>query len=261
MYEIVYSCTLNKGKKRKINQDNIVCHQTYLDYREKNNSYHDKQRIALSHPLTVGVFDGLGGEQCGEIASFIAAREAAQLTFERNIPLVLTDYIQKTNRKICDFAMSNGIASMGTTAALIVFHKKKLYVCNIGDSKIFLLQDDQLIQLSKDHLARIPCGIKAPLTQCLGIPEEALQLEPHFLTAPLHNENIFLLCSDGLTDMVELSEIRAILTTETPERASDMLVQRALEHGGEDNVSVIVCKAVRKKLFQKRKEGINNVGK
>ena len=261
LYEIVYACTINKGKKRKINQDNIVCHQTYLDYREENNAYHDKRRISLRHPVMVGVFDGLGGEQCGEIASYIAAREAAQLSFDHNISLVLMEYIRKANRKICDFALSNGIVSMGTTAALTVFDKKKLYVCNIGDSKIFFLQNGQLIQLSKDHIAQLPYGIKAPLTQCLGIPEERLQLEPHFFTAPLHNGNIFLLCSDGLTDMVELSEINAILSAETPEHASEMLVQKALEYGGKDNVSVIVCKAVRKKLFQKRKEGINNVGK
>lgn len=258
MYEILFSCTTDKGKKRKINQDNIVCHHTYLNYREKNNYCHENSRIYLQHPVMFGIFDGLGGEQCGKIASFIAAREAAQLNFDHDISLVLMDYIRKANRKIGDFALSNGIASMGTTVALSVFHKKKAYFCNIGDSKIFLLQNDRLVQLSKDHVSQVPYGMKAPLTQCLGIPEETLTLEPHFFTMQLQKESVFLLCSDGLTDMVELSEITAILTAETPESASEMLVQRALEHGGADNVSVIICKVVRKKLFQNRKEGTEN---
>ena len=206
----------------------------------------------MKYPVIAGVFDGLGGEQCGEKASFIAAKEAAGLVFDHDITDILTDYVRKTNRKICDFAASNDIASMGTTAAVIVFDRKRLYVCNIGDSKIFLLNDGKMTQLSEDHVSSAPQGVKAPLTQCLGIPEEKLRLEPHIFNMRLTKESVFLICSDGLTDMVGIPEITDILTKETTENASGMLVKKALEHGGKDNVSVIVCRAARKKLFQKR---------
>lgn len=252
MYEIICSCTTDKGKRRRINQDNIVCDHTYLDHSDENNGYHKNIRISLKYPVIAGVFDGLGGEQCGEKASFIAAKEAAGLVFDHDITDILTDYVRKTNRKICDFAASNDIASMGTTAAVIVFDRKRLYVCNIGDSKIFLLNDGKMTQLSEDHVSSAPQGVKAPLTQCLGIPEEKLRLEPHIFNMRLTKESVFLICSDGLTDMVGIPEITDILTKETTENASGMLVKKALEHGGKDNVSVIVCRAARKKLFQKR---------
>ena len=98
-----------------------------------------------------GVFDGMGGEECGEIASYIAAKNASALEIKNNAVAELSQFCQKTNTDICDYVNKQELSAMGTTAAVLAFTQKGVTLCNIGDSKIFRFCDSVLEQISKDQ--------------------------------------------------------------------------------------------------------------
>ena len=112
------------------------------------------------------------------------------------------------------------VAPDGTPAALLLTDADRLTICNIGDSKIFRLTDRQLTQISEDHLSLAPAGVKPPLSQCLGIPPEELTLCPHYDSLPCCAGDKYLLCSDGLTDMVPPEAIRDTLAAHAPADAA-----------------------------------------
>lgn len=96
-------------------------------------------------------------------------------------------------------------------------------------------------------------GTKPPLTQNLGIKEDELIISPYTATGEYHNHDIYLICSDGLTDMVSNEEIEYILNSSQKENSADLLLQKALENGGKDNITLI--------LMYIRKENKNIVGR
>ena len=133
------------------------------------------------------------------------------------------------------------MTSMGTTAAILRFTDTQAGMCNVGDSKIYLFSDGNLIQLSYDHVGISVGGRKPPLTQNLGIPETDMIIEPYVALGDYASGNLFLLCSDGLTDMVTTERIAEVLKNK-PKKAAKILLQEALDNGGRDNVSFILIK-------------------
>ena len=143
---------------------------------------------------------------------------------------------------------------MGTTAAMLVFAEKEVVLCNIGDSKIFRLCDGTLEQISKDHVAVSAFGVKPPLSQNLGIPPNELVIDPYLARGPYNDGDIYLICSDGLTDMVSVDEITEVLVSKPIEEAITLLLDKALANGGKDNTTIILCKIERQSgWFFKRK--------
>ena len=131
--------------------------------------------------------------------------------------------------------------------AMVCFDRRQIYVCNVGDSRIYRLRDGELRQLSRDHVRQlvIPGQSKAPLSQYLGVDPDELRLTPAIVKGKLKLADTYLLCSDGLTDMVGEEEIRDILQAEPVTRScAAALVDAALKNGGRDNVTVIVCSIV-----------------
>ena len=205
-----------------------------------------------------GIFDGMGGEEHGEIASYIAAESASRLSVGEDAPSDLHEYCMDANEEICRYADTHGIFSMGTTAAMLVFAKKDIVLCNIGDSKIFYFSDGKLEQISQDHVGIAVCGKKPPLSQNLGIPPTEMVIEPYISRGKYNSGDIFLISSDGLTDMVSLEQIRETLKEAPFEKSAGKLLEKALQNGGKDNISIIVCKIDREpcriaKIFRKRK--------
>ncbi len=237
-YTINYSYVSHIGNYRRSNQDNLLCEGRYLDYRN-NGSIEIQQGNIISSKLPVfGVFDGMGGEECGEMAAYIAAKELSRFKFNKNVRKGLVDFCKHTNSKICRYVIENGLISMGTTAAFLKFAKDKLYICNIGDSKIFQLTDGVLHQISYDHVGPSVFGKKPPLSQNLGIPESELIISPYIATREYNEGDIYLICSDGLTDMLSVSEIEKILLEE--ELSAKELLNGALDNGGRDNITFIL---------------------
>ena len=255
-YTIKYIVLCEKGKKRQTNQDNFWCNGYFLA--NDNNG--------LSTPLTdiscntttpiFAIFDGMGGAKCGEMAAYLAAKSFDSLYTAGDItdPLqFLISSCKNMNSEICSYATENQAMGMGTTAAILAFGKKKIHVCNIGDSKVFLRDAKTLTQISQDHIVLVPGARKPPLSQHLGIQPNEFVIEPYFATGIYGDGDRYLLCSDGLTDMVSLDEIDTALSAKNSVTdTANFLMETALYNGGSDNITIILCELQKSKFFRRK---------
>lgn len=247
-YQIEYAYTCHIGKIRNNNEDNFWCCGDSLEAQNQGmNHIRSGYMKQTEYPL-LAVFDGMGGESCGEMAAFLAA-EACGEHFKtakdgiRNDPEeFLNEICESMNQAICDYGRTNKINSMGTTAALLAFAEDAVYSCNLGDSRIYKSDREKFYQISQDHVLGCSLFGKAPLTQYLGMEEENLQLEPSISRQEIKIGDRFLLCSDGITDMLSDGEIADILSRDIPvAKTVEILVDRALKKGGRDNITVVLC--------------------
>ena len=244
-YIINYTALCNQGKVRVQNQDNFWCVGAYLN----------SENAGLESPLygstdirschCFAVFDGMGGEKKGEMAAYLAAKTFDGIISE-NPKRINKEYLINSclemNRIICKYARENRIRTIGTTAAVLVYFKNKVFILNIGDSKIFRWRDEDLVQISVDHVMLVSGDRKPALTQSLGIPEDEYLIEPHISEEKFKSGDRYLICSDGLTDMVNEEIIRQILKDENNNlKCASTLLDKALENGGIDNTTIILC--------------------
>lgn len=247
-YQIEYAYTCHIGKIRNNNEDNFWCCGDSLKAQNQGMSHIRSGYMKQSEYPLLAVFDGMGGESCGEMAAFLAA-EACGEHFKtakdgiRNDPEeFLNEICESMNQAICDYGRTNKINSMGTTAALLAFAEDAVYSCNLGDSRIYKSDREKFYQISQDHVLGRSLFGKAPLTQYLGMEEENLQLEPSISRQEIKIGDRFLLCSDGITDMLSDGEIADILSRDIPvAKTVEILVDRALKKGGRDNITVVLC--------------------
>jgi len=267
-YDIEYAAICSKGKVRDKNQDNLWCMGAFLDS-ANNGLIKPISSMANAKSLPAfAVFDGMGGEQHGEMAAHIAAdafNTAYNNSPKKDIESFLLETCMKMNGEICQYAETNNIRSTGTTAAIVMFGKNDIYICNVGDSRVYQHTDKHLTQISRDHCAHGVVNRKAPLTQNLGIPVTEFLIEPYLARGFYEDGDKYLICSDGLTDLVSEPDIAAII-----EKNSDVtecakaLIQKALDMGGSDNITVILCDIHRRSLLfnknriiKKREEQVN----
>lgn len=247
-YQIEYAYTCHIGKIRNNNEDNFWCCGDSLEAQNQGMSHIRSGYMKQSEYPLLAVFDGMGGESCGEMAAFLAA-EACGEHFKtakdgiRNDPEeFLNEICESMNQAICDYGRTNKINSMGTTAALLAFAEDAVYSCNLGDSRIYKSDREKFYQISQDHVLGRSLFGKAPLTQYLGMEEENLQLEPSISRQEIKIGDRFLLCSDGITDMLSDGEIADMLSRDIPvAKTVEILVDRALKKGGRDNITVVLC--------------------
>lgn len=247
-YQIEYAYTCHIGKIRNNNEDNFWCCGDSLEAQNQGMSHIRSGYMKQSEYPLLAVFDGMGGESCGEMAAFLAA-EACGEHFKtakdgiRNDPEeFLNEICESMNQAICDYGRTNKINSMGTTAALLAFAEDAVYSCNLGDSRIYKSDREKFYQISQDHVLGHSLFGKTPLTQYLGMEEENLQLEPSISRQEIKIGDRFLLCSDGITDMLSDGEIADILSRDIPvAKTVEILVDRALKKGGRDNITVVLC--------------------
>ena len=247
-YQIEYAYTCHIGKIRNNNEDNFWCCGDSLEAQNQGMSHIRSGYMKQSEYPLLAVFDGMGGESCGEMAAFLAA-EACGEHFKtakdgiRNDPEeFLNEICESMNQAICDYGRTNKINSMGTTAALLAFAEDAVYSCNLGDSRIYKSDREKFYQISQDHVLGRSLFGKAPLTQYLGMEEENLQLEPSISRQEIKIGDRFLHCSDGITDMLSDGEIADILSRDIPvAKTVEILVDRALKKGGRDNITVVLC--------------------
>lgn len=253
------ACGCHVGKRRKNNEDNFYFNGSRM---ECDNAGTEGVLTlepglldnVLQKDCFFAVFDGMGGGDYGEVASYTAAK-AAENFFSgqsrvdvHDVTVSLEEYCMQANEEVVRAGSGLGAAHMGSTMVSLYFLDGRAWVCNLGDSPCFLLRDGQLRQLSVEHTdgqemkANGITGRKPYLTQYLGIDPSEMRIEPYVKNCTLHTGDIFLLCSDGLTDMVELSDIRrTLLRCRSPKEAVETLVQAALEAGGKDNITIMVC--------------------
>jgi len=211
------------------------------------------------------VADGMGGLAAGEVASQIAKdtiSKALKKNGDSSTPYdrVLRQAIEDANARVREALVENPSArGMGSTCVVLAFKDSDFYIAYVGDSRIYLFRNHHLKQITRDHSyveelflrglitaeEKVDHPYKSSITRYIGHAEK---IEVDITSGPLSNDDIFLLCSDGLTGEVPDNVIEEVLMT-TPEIKDgvEKLVDLALEHGGNDNISVIAVKVEKKK--------------
>lgn len=251
-YKLKAACSCSIGRIRKNNEDNLYFHGLILpeeNYGLEKTLY--AEYMISKRQCIFGVFDGMGGEADGQIASYLAAgilqREYERMKFSPlSVQKNFEDLINSMNEAVYKNAESR-FNRMGCTAAMLCFADERVYICNIGDSRIYRLHRHEMTQISEDHTDAgflMSQGItkrKPHLTQCIGISPEEMQIQPYVAYEKICANDRYLICSDGLTDMVVLGDIQRILQeTEDLTECTELLIKKALKGGGRDNVTVIV---------------------
>lgn len=247
-FRIEAACGCNMGKIRQNNEDNFFFDGKCLEQDNdglRNIACFDGR---LKHGTCVAVFDGMGGENYGEVASFTAARTMQQTSRKLEDFFVQErKYLEKMtlslNKAVVEAEEALHTNRMGTTMVMLYFSSRHVYMCNVGDSRAYRMRDGEFLQISEDHVEKRIDRKKTPLTQHLGIDPEEMQIEPYIAKGELKKGDTYLICSDGLTDMLTNFEISDILLQgDDATVAVEKLIEAALEHGGRDNITVIVCK-------------------
>lgn len=243
------------GRKRNLNEDSIE----------------------VNEPLRLfAVADGMGGHAAGEVASRTAIHTIREFVGQTPIyrdmhwPLgvhdpfnlgenILQTAVELANLRLCQLSSQNEVYNgMGTTLAAIYAPDRRVHIAHVGDSRVYRRRGGHLEQLTSDH-SWVNEQIKRNLitedearnhrwrniiTRALGNHREKLEID--LKSVPIQPGDVFLLCSDGLTGMVDDQAIAEILDQagEDLEVASDALVQAANEAGGEDNISVVLIQAL-----------------
>lgn len=249
-YILDAACLCNTGKVRTNNEDNFLFDGQCLEAENNGLDVTLTMTGKLRNGICLAVFDGMGGENYGEYASFAAAdcmKFAGRKFKDFFIPL--RRFIYKMCMKANDAVLSKqqelGTDRMGSTMVALYFSRRSAYVCNLGDSRAYRLRNGELQQLSEDHILKRndDSRKKTPLTQHLGISDDFFIIEPFIAEEILEAKDQFLICSDGLTDMLDDSKIKEIMNdTTSAVDCVNNLISSALEKGGRDNVTAVVCR-------------------
>lgn len=207
----------------------------------------------LCLPPLFAVSDGMGGEAAGEIASSIAIRTLAESAPKGADAEALGAAIEVANQAIIE-APSKGVGKegMGCTTTAVLIENDKMALAHVGDSRCYLLHNQSLVRLTRDHSfveTLVEAGLitaeEARVHPKRSIITRALGSDPDMyadnLTIDVEKGERVLLCSDGLSSMITDAQIEAICQEhKTPQLCADALVSAALAAGGSDNVTVIV---------------------
>ena len=233
-------CVTDVGLKRNMNQDFV---------------YASDQPVGSLSNLYI-VADGMGGHNAGDLASRTTVETVVDYIEgakeKRPIPL-LDAAIQAANQKVIEISLTDkSLEGMGTTVVAATVQDGCLYVANVGDSRLYLL-DHQIEQITRDHSLveeMVRAGEikreearhhekKNVITRAVGV-EKKLRID--FFDVALNPGDRFLLCSDGLTNMVDDEDMLRLVSRETSlEAAALKLVAAANRNGGKDNISVVLA--------------------
>ncbi|APB30483.1 MULTISPECIES: Stp1/IreP family PP2C-type Ser/Thr phosphatase [Vagococcus] len=229
------------GRKRKNNQDTVGV-------------YKNKKNITLAI-----VADGMGGHQAGDTASYLAVTglgevwEETMLTQKDDVCDWLVDHIQEENARIFDQGSINPeMFGMGTTIVSTVILEDELILAHVGDSRAYIVRDEEIKQLTDDHSLvneLIKTGeISAEMAQnhpkknilvrSIGVPGE---VEVDISLISFKPQDMILLCSDGLTNMLTDDEIKEVMLTDSLlKNRVEKLIELANIAGGTDNITVLI---------------------
>lgn len=238
MRPIAHVCAFtHRGRVRAKNEDTIVI-GAWISPAEMDLPY--VVQHPLTAPLVCAVADGMGGHRAGDVASRHAAFRLAQAGAYLVTASRVREMLAQVNAELCELAAKDVmLADMGTTVAGLVL-ARPLVRFNVGDSRLYRFGEGGLSQLSIDDTPPGPrSGI---ITQSLGGGEPGWTLRPHVCEEALDVPSRFLLCSDGLTDMLEDEDIADCLALPDDRDAVLQLFDLAMDAGGTDNVSIALVR-------------------
>lgn len=252
------------------NSQKIVLAETPANFRWAAETHPGKERrenedsfFADPEPALFLVSDGMGGHRGGALASEIVAEDLPvmienaldrlKVGTPRTIRSLLERIIAEQSKQLqLEGTSETGFRDMGATLVIALLRKGRCFVANIGDSRAYRLRRNRLVQLTRDHSVvseLIEKGRIEPeeaanhdasgqITRYVGMEEKA---RSHVRSFTLKKDDRLLLCTDGLTDMLDDSKITAILKAEAdPQAACKSLVSAANKAGGHDNVTTLV---------------------
>jgi len=239
---IEYGARSDQGRVRTSNEDYCIANP--------------KSRMFL-------VADGMGGHAAGEIASQIAASTAEEVISDSRAGSVMEELlraaVEEANRRVYETQQLKAeYRGMGSTLTLLAFRNNSYYIAQVGDSRAYLFRDNILTQLTRDHSLVWPLyetGIltkddisrhpqKNLITRSIGTHP---QVEPELQCGEALEGDIFLLCSDGLTDVLLDQDISRIISLggNSPTTICGLLIDAANAGGGPDNVTTVVVHLAR----------------
>ncbi len=210
------------------------------------------------------VADGMGGHKAGEVASGmvkdIIPTKLLEVKTVENIDASIRSAFLEANEKVRDNAKKDSEQEgMGCTCVVLMLKEQNFYLAHVGDSRIYLYRRGDLKQMTRDHSfveelfirglikeeEKADHPYKNQITRYIGCSSK---LEVDISSGPAWNGDIFVLCTDGLTDMVETQKMKEILDKDLPpQESAEKLVAEALANGGRDNVTALVVKIISKK--------------
>lgn len=255
-YSVTASVCCHMGSKRTSNEDNYYLNGTWKTLEQQNNNQLHTCSAAL--PALFAVCDGMGGHQHGEIASLLAATWLHQCRtsfLEGHHPQHQgASALIQMSRQLWHGSQSRGI-HMGSTVVAVAVRDNATYIYGLGDSRAYLLNQEGLRQLSQDHTMAAqaqyfgltggqPLPSEDPrchqLTQYLGMDYQEYDPTPCCCCVPLQPGQRYLLCSDGLSDSLDLRQLSHCLGHGTPQNSAQTLIAAALEQGSADNITAMV---------------------
>ena len=219
--------------------------------------------------------DGMGGYNAGDVASSmtvnlllngLSSRLSMPLSADQTLESIVRAEVEKSNAAVYQASVAQAnYAGMGTTLVLAVFRNNQILIAHIGDSRLYRLRGGQFEQLTHDHSLfqeQVDEGVfsreeltlfhpKNLVTRALGVN---LAVEVDVNIYPTQIDDIYLLCSDGLTDMAGVDDIRDTidLKRDNLKQAAQALVKLANDHGGRDNIAVALVKVCKPFAFGSR---------
>ncbi|MFO7324997.1 MAG: Stp1/IreP family PP2C-type Ser/Thr phosphatase [Pseudomonadota bacterium] len=236
---------------------------------------HNEDMIAVDSDIGLAVLaDGMGGYNAGEVASGIAVKTVVNLVREAlqmqdlSVPdphtglsrpmIILRDAIQRANKIIYQTARTQTqCQGMGTTVVAALFYDNRITVAHVGDSRLYRIRGNEIEQVTLDHSLLqelVDRGFYSPeeaqrasnknyVTRALGVET---QVEVEMQELPVHKGDIYLMCSDGLSDMIGDDDMVVTVNTFGTNLYSvgQHLIQLANDNGGKDNISVVLAQVL-----------------
>lgn len=242
-YSVVTALS-HAGLVRDHNEDSLVVGQWTLCAAETETP--QNLVFPLASPLMVAVADGLGGHPGGDIASSFVVRElAAGPTLDNEQKL--REVLDACNRALYDIAADQPkLMAMGTTVAGVLLTSDQVFAFNVGDSRVYSHGPNGLRQVSVDDSPPLAPGQEHTVivTQTLGGGLTYTDIEPHVSAFPQSAEVRWLICSDGLSDLVGSETLSEVLEETDDSRAAFELWKAAIEAGGHDNITLALVRVV-----------------
>jgi len=244
MSRIVLTAASRVGCVRSNNEDMVLAFDKLL----RSDIYTTEFLTENTDRFIIAVADGMGGHNAGEVASFDALSNLQ--FFLNDIPAKLTsvefketmdEWLNSVNHTInAKGRVNKDMVDMGTTLVGVLYYNQKYYWINCGDSRVYRFRNGQLTQLSTDHSLNNLNGEKRHsnlITNCIGAGCRNSYMDMVDITDDFQSGDTYMLCSDGLNDMVDDEKISSLLADGAN---ANQLCEAAIVAGGYDNVSVCV---------------------
>lgn len=245
-FAITASFRSDIGRQREVNEDCWLLEQPH-----EESLFKQKGILAL-------IADGMGGHAAGEVASKLAASVIRAKYYDSESPpsQALEEALHSANRALYQMASKQShLHGMGTTCTALVLWNDVALSAQVGDSRLYLVRNDAIYLMSEDHSAVMEMVRRGAMSladarqhedkniilRALG-PQPVVQVSTWKMPFPMRDGDQFVLCSDGLYDLVRDDEMQQTVSMFTPSKACEQLIALANERGGHDNITVgVVC--------------------